>query len=378
MARARSSVHDEPGGEFTFMANKPADLKDLNMKAGTADMLKCRPRALCYYSILLFLLFSITTKPFAGQISSRVLEPRFLKNKSFVQTYTCTALFDDTTFIQSQFTLTNLGISNQNAACKILVFRKAACPLCWNKKYCRNEWRYAADSMQSLEIGPNQILIQGGKTIICVDNAKIKFNITFGCIPEVVTPPYASITANGRFFDYAILIRWARIQAVLEQPGNHPETLNGYGMLELSRSTLFPSDMCRGWITFRGYADAASCFQANLRLPRDDKTPATGWIWRGSDPRPRTITDLLFESEEPKTGRNRIVIRQIVAPDTSFMIDPQRLLYRYSFIDELGPVLGLIVKLVIGDPVTYYFEANARIGKDAPDIPGFLEFMRIE
>ena len=341
-------------------------------------MLKCRANALRYYLIMLFLLFSITTKPFAGQLSSHVLEPRFLKNESFVQTYTCTALFDDATFIQSQFTLTNLGISNQNAACKILVFRKAAGPLCWNKKYCRNEWSYAADSAQSLEIGPNQILIQGGKTIICVDNANAKVNIAFDCVPEKVIPPYASIAANGRFFDYAILIRWARIQAALERPGYHPETLNGYGMLELSRSTLFPSDMCRGWITFRGYADAASFFQANLRLPRDDKTPATGWVWKGSDQHPSAITDLHFESEVPATGRNRLAVHQIMASDTSFSIVPGRLLYRYSFIDELGPVLGAIVKIVIGDPVTYYFEANARLGADAPAIPGFLEFMRIE
>jgi len=341
-------------------------------------MLKYLANVLRYYLVMLLLLFSITAKSFAGQVSSRVLEPRFLKNKSFVQTYTCTALFDDTTFIQSQFTLTNLGISNQNAACKILVFRKAAGPLCWNKKYCRNEWRYSADPAQSLEIGPNRIVIQEGKTIISMDNDSAKVNITFDCVPEKVTPPYANITANGRFFDYAILIRLAGIQAVLKRPGNHPETLNGYGMLEVSRSTMFPSDMCRGWITFRGYADAASCFQANLRLPRDDKTPATGWVWKGSDQRPFAITDLRLETEEPKTCRNRLVVRQIIAPDMSFSIVPGRLLYRYSFIDELGPVLGAIVKLVIGDPVTYYFEANTRLGADSPAIPGFLEFMRIE
>jgi hypothetical protein len=308
---------------------------------------------------------------------SRVLEPRFLNNESFAQIYTFTALFDDSTTIQMQFVLTNLGISDQNAACKIIMLRGSTSPLCWNEKYKRDEWNYAGGFVQLLKIKANQILIQDGKTSVSASNDKIRVTIAFDCAPDSIIPPNAALSAHGRFYEYAVLIPWSQVQGSLELPGDTPKKLTGYGMLELARSTSFPSDICRGWISFYGY-NATTHFLANLCLPPGDKMPATGWVWGGSDQAPIAIANLQFESEEQKSDRNKLHVRRIVAPDSSFTIDLRTPVYRYSVVDEMGPVLRAIVKLVIGTPVTYYYEANAQLPGDTSAVPGILEFMRIE
>ena len=54
------------------------------------------------------------------------------------------------------------------------------------------------------------------------------------------------------------------------------------------------------------------------------------------------------------------------------------LLSRYSFIDQLGPLLGAIVKIVGGVPVAYFYRAEVRLKGDQTTAPGVLEFMIIE
>ena len=330
----------------------------------------------------LFVVLAVNKTLLTEVVSSKILEPRFTKTRSFAQIYSFTALFNDTTdirLIQMQFTLTNLGLSDRNAACKVILLRKTGDTFCWNKKYGSNQWSYTEDVAQRLSIGSNQVLIQGDKTSASVDNKKIKVIITFDCTPEPVVPPNSGITRNDRFFECAVLIGWKKVEVELKQPGNLPKRMHGYGMMELSRSTSFPSDICRGWITFRGNtANADSYFLASLRLPCGDKTPAQGWIWRSREPSPRVINGVPFISKVVKTDRRRPIVQKIVSPDRSFTIETQGLLSRYSIIDELGFVLGAIVKLVIGDPVTYYYEAKVTLAGNTHAIPGILEFMRIE
>ena len=46
-------------------------------------------------------------------------------------------------------------------------------------------------------------------------------------------------------------------------------------------------------------------------------------------------------------------------------------LYRYSFVEERGPFLGDIVKFVVGNPVTNYYEARVKRADGRADLTGF-------
>jgi len=306
------------------------------------------------------------------------LEPQFDKGKSFTQIYTLTALVSDSSMLQIQFVLTNLGLTDRNGACKIVLVSRAGKPLVWNRKYGAGEWRYIARSdTQSLTIGANRILVHdGGTTAVAGDN-KITAEVRFQRKPDLMSPPGAHISAKGRFFEYAVGIRWMPALVTLKHGESPVEKLHGYAMFEISRSTSYPADICRGWLTFRGYGVNAA-FTANIRLPPEGSAQATGWVWKGEDLAPAPIQNLLLELDARNGIRSKPTLRKVAATDASFTIVPQEFLCRYSFIDELGPVLGAVVKLVVGAPVVYFYRAHAQVPGSTTAVPGILEYMSIE
>jgi hypothetical protein len=327
--------------------------------------------------LILSVSFWVSAITQTNQDAESVLKPRFLTNKSFAQIYTVTVLFDDSTWAQLQFVLTNLGIADHNATCKAIILHKSDAPVCWNKRYSESEWSYSPGPVQKLTIGANRISIADNKTSVSLHNDSLAIDISFNGMPEVVVPPNATMKSQSLVYDYAVLIRWNRVRATLQYPGHAMKKLNGYGMVELSRSNYLPSDLCRGWITFRGYHNDAN-FIANIRLPPEKKTPPSGWSWKNMDKTPGAVTELLLESEPRSTGCNSPGTGRIEARDKSFSVTPQALLSRYSFVDSLGPIYGTIVKLVVGEPVTYYYAAQVKIPNDTCSLYGVLEYMRIE
>jgi hypothetical protein len=329
----------------------------------------------CLFVLLATLCCSAITRTNRG--ADGVLEPRFLANKSFAQIYTTTVLFEDSTWAQLQFVLTNLGITDHNATCKVIILHKSDAPLCWNKRYVRSQWSYALSPVQSLTIGTNRISIADNKTSVSLHSDSLNIDIAFNCVPDVVVPPNANVENHGRIFDSSILIRWSQVWATVQYSGHASKKLNGFGMMDFSRSNYLPSDLCRGWITFRGY-NLNTNFLTNIRLPPGKKTPPSGWSWNSKDKNPNAVTELLLESAPRSSDNKSIGIGRIEATDKSFSITPETLLSRYSFVDSLGPFQGSIVKLVIGEPVTYFYAAKVKIPPDTSSIYGMLEYMRIE
>ena len=148
-------------------------------------------------------------------------------------------------------------------------------------------------------------------------------------------------------------------------------------MLERARSVGHPREICQGWVTFRGLQSGRR-FLANFRLPPEKGSPAVGWIWNDGERKPAAKTGLQFTSDSSAEGKEPVAPRTISALDGSFHITRGALLYRYSFIDELGPLLGGIVNLVVGNPITNYYDAQVQVSPDKPLIEGVLELMHIE
>jgi len=319
---------------------------------------------------------------YAEPVVWEVLKPEFTERESYTQIYTLTTLFNDTAnpiMIQMQFTLTNLGISDQNAGCKILVLQKNVKPVFWNKRYGKKKWSYTKNTGQQLKIGLNYILIKDGKTMALIENDKISAQITFDRTPDPIVPPMISLTSHNRFHESTVLIGCTKVQGVVKLPDGNSKKMVGYGVLELSKSTSFPSDICRGWVTFRGYNfETNSYFLTSLRVLRGKTSEAEGWIWKKSVETPSSISKIPFDFKIEKAVREKPLFPYIIPIDSSFLLEPQTLLTRYSIIDELGFFWGGIVKLVIGDPITYYYEAKVVLKENSDTIPGILEFMWIE
>jgi hypothetical protein len=183
--------------------------------------------------------------------------------------------------------------------------------------------------------------------------------------------------ASGKFFAYAILVPWSRVETTLDVPGFPQEKLHGFGMLDRAQSVGTSRDVCRGWVTFRGL-EGANYFLANFRLPPKRNSPAVGWTWENGEQKPRAMTGLQIRNVFTMVDGKKKETHIISALDSSFRIESHDLLYRYSFIDELGAITGTVVKLVIGKPVTSYYDADVRLSGGKPALHGVLELMTIE
>jgi|WetSurMetagenome_2_1015567.scaffolds.fasta_scaffold01873_8 hypothetical protein len=334
-----------------------------------------RFRLLTKYHVITALLIAIASSP----LSAQPLKPDILASKSYTEIFTLSLHGDDGTFVQAQFTLTNLGVEDGNAACKTLVLNPSAKPWKVNEKFTSKQWHYSVTPTPTLAIGNNTIKARPGSVALHTTVGGSAIDITLGAPFSSVKPPNADYRkpSSDKFYTFEILVPWTAAQAVIALPGSGEQTVSGYGTLERARSVGTSRDLCRGWITFRGNS-GNEFFLANFRLPAEKNAPAEGWIRRNGDAAPVAMKGLDIRREQVAADEKKTNRWLITAADRSFTITGGVTLYRYSFVDELGAFTGGLVKLVIGKPITAYHTATARFsGGDRP-VPGILEIMSIE
>jgi len=335
----------------------------------------------CYY--FLFILF---LKPAIVLSDSRLFEPTIVESKSYTEIFTLTAILENNSFVQIQMTITNLGRTNKNATAKMLVLNESRKPFKANMWYNNKKWCYSDKPWPCLTIGSCKIRQQNQKIEFTglLDNATI--HIIINTLPQPIRAPHSDYQKKSDkkssilFYEYKILIPWSQLNAYVIIPGMQSGKFNGYGMVEQARSVGHPKDISQGWVTFRGNS-GNDYFLANFRIPPEKNIPIAGWIWKNNDNSPEPIKNLQIQKNINIVNKNKIEIYTITAPDSLFCIISSKCLYRYSFIDELGPFLGYIVKVIVGDPVTCYYNAQVEIPGykyQKLSIPGVLELMNIK
>jgi hypothetical protein len=144
-----------------------------------------------------------------------------------------------------------------------------------------------------------------------------------------------------------------------------------------SRSVGYPREFSRGWVYYYGCPSGCR-FLASFRYPPRDTTGVAGWVWNGNEERPHPVTRMRVAYGTRTIDRQKMTTVSIVAPDSSFSIASGLELYRFSIIDDLGPILGTLLKVAVGKPVTRFYQAEATPSPGASPQPGILEVMRFE
>jgi hypothetical protein len=327
----------------------------------------------------LFFFVILLHSAFAAQEAGRALEPVLLGAKSYVEIFTLTAMHDDHTFVQVQMTFTNLGLKNRNAACKALVLNPARKPWKANEKFNGKQWSYSDAKVPTLRVGTNTLMALKDKTCLFADLGTGTVNISLQGVPAPIETPNIAFpkNASGKFYAHTIIVPWCRVETTLDVPGFPREELHGFGMLEQARSVGTSRDVCRGWVTFRGF-EGDNYFLADFRLPPKENSPATGWIWKHGQHEPHAMTGLRIGSEFSIVDGKKTEVPIVSALDSSFRISGRGLLREYSFVDELGTFTGTLVKLVIGKPLVRYYDADVELSGGKPALHGVLELTTIE
>jgi hypothetical protein len=337
------------------------------------------------YCIMRFLVLCVGIAQ--AQAPSNPFQPSIPENKSYTEIYTITALCDDRTYLQVLLTITNLGIGDKNATAKILVLHPLNPPFKANMYYDHSKWSCAGIPDPYLSIGSCKIVQKHKKVDLVASLDSGKVHLVLAGTPSPINPPNTGFCVDnqkpfgaatgGKYYEYEILIPWTQAEATITLPGKASRSLQGHGMLEHSRSVGNPKEISQGWVTFRGYRND-SFFVANFRLPPESGLPIAGWILNQGCGVPVALNGLRFKTAGATSNCKLHDVCDISARDNSFCINKGVLFCRDSFIDELGSFLGAIVKLVVGDLVTNYYNADVRFPGRKQTMSGVLELMTLE
>jgi hypothetical protein len=323
----------------------------------------------------------------AAEATSHLFQPSFHPAKSCTEIFALSCLCDDEMFIQILMTVTNLGVSDRNTTSKILVFRPGQESFKANMYYESKNWSYSDSPVSTLVIGTCTIMQKSDKIEFDgkLDGASV--NIILEGTASKINPPNTDFNSKPskkfkvqpakRFYEYEILIPWSKAKVTVALPGKSPITQQGYGTLDHSRSVGTPRDISNGWVTFRGRS-GDSRFFANFRFPPDKKSPPVGWIWKEGTSAPTGMKGLSMTMQPDSKNGKDVKAPLITSSDHSFSITVGERFYRYSFIHEMGPILGSVVKLVVGDPITTYYNAEAKVRATEKPFRGVLEILSIE
>lgn len=305
--------------------------------------------------------------------------PELLSSKSYREIYTLTTLYNDRTFIQVQMVVSNIGLCDGNAACEMLVLHSGEKSKKTFKRFKKSCWKFSDRPNPTLSIGPCCLIQEGESTkcVIMLDDNNAEISLDRPPKSEKLSDTIFPRETSNKFYTNEVIIPWTRLRATLKMSGSYEKHLKGFGMLEHSRSVGYPKDFSRGGIAFYG-CQGTRLFLANFNFPAGPKRGGVGWVWDNRDQAPKPMTDLQMvmngTNRFPKEG----ILPIITAPLAPFIIAGQQGLFKLSLIDDIGPFLGFIAKIFIGNPVTRFYWAQARVSPDQPPIEGVLEIMNYE
>jgi len=317
--------------------------------------------------------------PTAAEPSSHSIQPNLLTNKSYAEVYTFSVHGDDGTFVQVQFTITNLGVESGNAACNALAIFPSNQSWKASEKFSRKQWSYADSPSQKLAVGSNLVCVARGVTTMHFAYSGARIDLELPSAPATLSAPDIDSpkNASGKFYDYRILVPWSRAQATIVVPGGTVRSFAGFATLDRARSVGTTRDFSRGWVTFRGHK-GQSFFLADLRLPPAPNAPALGWTWKTGDAKPVAAVGSEIRTESTDNAGKSKPRFVICDANHTFTITSAEELCRYSFVDDLGSFTGYLVKALVGKPVTTYHRASAQTSDGKTVVPGILEIMNIE
>jgi len=291
------------------------------------------------------------------------LQPAKLSEDEYAETFTFVADLSDGTYLQVQFTITNLGPGDGTGVCRALAKRPKEPAWSSSERVGSKGWNFRVEGEdQVLQVGPCSARsgASGTKVRAPLDGRVVE--VTFPkAVREGASP--ASMTLDGRTYDSTILQAFATVTARLE--GFPMEAkLEGAGFAARARSNVAPASVARTWVRFRTVVTPGRLVV--LARQRVDGAWDAAWLWReGAEPR-----TLVGGTSLVRTGRSPSPKWEAGLPGLG-TVRSGALLDRYAPVEELG-FLKTFVAPMLGSPVTYTYRATLAV-PGGPSVEGLLE-----
>ena len=274
------------------------------------------------------------------------LEPQPLSVRTYAESYTFIADAQGT-YVQIQLAISNLGDKPGKGGCRLLVVGEGE-PWEDRRQVYRENWGFESAPHPTLRVGTCSVEALPGATKVVIPQDSGTLTIVYAASLTAIHPPFARIEVESTFLENEVLLPWSAVEVKLERHGFPPRVLKGQGFSDHARSTSLPTMIAEGWVRFRGLAPTGSVLIQGRLLP--DEGGVEGWVWhQGGEP--QQLTRLL--DYESKPGE---VIRMQASKDVyKIHVGPQ--LFRNAPVERIG-VMGHLVALIVGNPVTRTFRAK--------------------
>jgi hypothetical protein len=268
-----------------------------------------------------------------------------------------------------------------------LVLRQGEKPLNDSKRFGKTEWNYSDTPNQALFIGHCRIEQINDSTVCMMvfknATAVISFHEIINPVrtPSILDAGTEKATPEGKsstnFYTYRVVIPWSGLKATIRLRDKPEMEVSGSGILVHCRSVGYPKSFSRGWVYY--YGCPMGCrFLADFRFPPHGTGDVAGWIWKDNVSAPQPVVAMQVAYGSTTVDGKKMTTVTVSSPDSSFTITSGYELYRFSVIEDLGPILGSIIKIVVGNPVTRFYKAQVVQSSVDTAEQGVLEVMRFE
>jgi hypothetical protein len=263
-----------------------------------------------------------------------------IANEKYTEQYNAFADLDDGSYVQVQVGVTNVGPGDKKGLCRFALIRGGKL-LADNITLDPEQWRVEAKP-ERIVMGPCTVT-PGPPLVFSVPLGKAKIELRLdGDLKKLRTAKLKTEVASD-FYQSEVLIPWA--QATVSIDG---KVLAGKGYLDHSRAAILPGDLAKSWVRFRDLRSEEPRILL-VRMGKNDEIQGYQ-LTRG-----KGQSRVTQASIRQGTARGQRAFRvQGEDEHGQWRITSRELLHRFAPLEENG-VLGSVVSMVVGNPVTYLY-----------------------
>ncbi|HET9597777.1 MAG TPA: hypothetical protein VFP65_19470 [Anaeromyxobacteraceae bacterium] len=286
---------------------------------------------------------------------------------TYGESFTFIADLDDGTYVHLTLALTTLGPGGLKTICRARIVPPGALPWAAATRLGSDAWSWAGGPGERLAVGPCSAEMEGEGLAVEVALEGGRARLAFAARPaQAPLLRDAVVVVPGKQFRSEVMLFRTPVTATVALPGRPVRTVEGAGYADHSRSTISPLDLFESWVRFR----ALRGDRPVALLGRRGRDGAFKPVWACEDGDHCRDLDR-YEIRRAPDARPAAFAVTVGAGEDALQLRSGALLYRSAPVEELG-LLGRLVKVVAGNPVTYVYRGTLQEG-DAPPVEGILE-----
>ena len=292
--------------------------------------------------------FSLLLGGFFGGLSASPLKPHLLEPEAYSEVYTVFLELDNGVHAQIKLAVSNIGVGDGNGMCGILYIDEQGA-MNAGSRFSKKDMDFSVSDR--LKIGTCSIVLTKNKIRVQALVKQNSIDVELLRKMQVIQPPGHLIQTEDGFFDQQLLLQWAPIRLKAKIENRSAVETTGYGCIYHYWVTALPQALASNWIRVFGVAKEGA-FYLNARfLPKSQEV--SGSLWMPGDKSPVTLQGAQLVWKDKKRYKIKFLYK-----GKRYGLLLTRQLFREAPVEQAGVVLGGLIKMIVGNPVTYTYRAS--------------------